>query len=87
MIVAAPTPEEGRQGASSRGVGSGVGEGSRGLDGSGLAAGSPGPCSPGPCSPGPCLHEASSSGEDDELSLSASASRTWPPASTPPRAK
>ena len=84
MIVAAPTPEEGRQGASSRGVGSGVGEGSRGLDGSGPAAGSPGPCSPGlcspgpclhepsspePCSPGPCSHEASSSGEDDELFL------------------
>ena len=59
MIVSAPTPEEGRQGASSRGVGSGVGEGSRGLDGSGLTAGSPGPCS----------HEASSSGEDDELFL------------------
>ena len=46
MIVAAPTPEEGRQGASSRGIGGGVGEGNRGMDGSGLAPGYPGPCSP-----------------------------------------
>ena len=37
---------------------------SRGLDGAGLAAGSSGPCSAGSCS-----HEASSSGEDDELFL------------------
>ena len=64
MIVAAPTPEEGRQGASSPDVGRGAGGGNRGLDGSGLAAGSHDPCSPEPCSP-----EASSSGEDDELFL------------------
>ena len=46
MIVAAPTPEEGRQGASSPDVGRGAGGGNRGLDGSDLAAGSHDPCSP-----------------------------------------